>query len=184
MNPTVPQPTAAAADATATGPDAAYAASDVVAVCGSRILPEQLAQTIAQRLAAGSMVLAPDFEARLRFAREQALARARSAAADPRTSQPRGARRPWTWVQPAWARQDRLAGQATSASPGPAWGVRLLACLPLLVLALGLQWVQAANQRDRAMSLAEMDAELLTSELHPVLYSDPAFAEYLRQPPP
>ena len=52
------------------------------------------------------------------------------------------------------------------------------------MLALGLQWVQAANQRDRAMSLAEMDAELLTSELHPVLYSDPAFAEYLRQPPP
>jgi hypothetical protein len=184
MNPTNPQPNAAAADRAATTPCAAFSATQAVAASGSRILAEQLAQTIAQRLSAGSQVLAPDLETRLRFAREQALKRARTAAVDASTKQSLGGRTPWIRLRPSAGRLDGMAGQAASPNPWPAWSLRLLACLPLLVLVLGLPWVQAAIQLERAVTLAEMDAELLTSELHPVLYSDPAFAEYLRQPPP
>jgi len=184
MNPTNLQPIAAATDRAVTAPCAAFSATQAVAASGSRILAEQLAQNIAQRLSAGSQMLAPDLETRLRFARELALARARTATVDARTKQSLGARTPWIRVRPSAKRRDGMAGQAASANPRSAWSLRLLACLPLLVLVLGLQWVQEANQLERAVTLAEMDAELLTSELHPVLYSDPAFAEYLRQPPP
>lgn len=108
----------------------------------------------------------PDIDARLRFAREQAMTRAR---------QQRLA------AAPAAVR----SGSATAAlGGGPAWWLRTLAVLPLLLLVAGLGLVQLASQREQMLAAADVDAVLLADDLPPVAYGDPGFAEYLRSAPP
>lgn len=118
---------------------------------------------VAARLSAQSETLPHDIGARLRFAREKALERARAAR-----------------MQPAVA--TRAVGGDTLAMGGSGWGLRLASLLPGVALVVGL--VLIAHQRDTEQRLlaAEIDAALLADDLPPTAYADPGFAEYLRLP--
>jgi Protein of unknown function (DUF3619) len=118
-------------------------------------------------LSTGSTTLQPDIQERLRFAREQALDHVRS-------------RR-----RVAVAAQSQHSGAATLALNGPpVWWQRVLAALPLALLLGGLVLVQLASQRELVVAAADIDATLLGDYLPPVAYSDPGFAEFLRDPQP
>lgn len=119
---------------------------------------DRLGTRVAELLSRHSAELPAGAQERLRFAREQALQRARERAA-PRPG----------------------AAHAGSAPWAPSWWFRALALMPLALLIVGLWTVDQHAQRDRVQAVAELDIELLVDEVHPVLYSDPGFAEFLRE---
>ena len=126
----------------------------------------RLGLRLAGLLSVGTTRLSPDIHERLRFAREQALQRARlqrlAAASSPASN-----------------------GGGTLSLNGPsAWWQRALATLPLAVLVGGLFLVQHASQRELMLAVADVDAVLLGDSLPPDAYSDPGFAEFLHHPQP
>jgi hypothetical protein len=60
----------------------------------------------------------------------------------------------------------------------------MAALLPLLVLLIGLVFIDQWNLREQVLAAADIDAVLLADDLPPAAYSDPGFAEYLRSPNP
>lgn len=126
----------------------------------------QLGLRIAGLLSAGASRPSADVVERLRFAREQALARAR---------QQRLA------TSPAVA---RMGSGSLAVHGAPSWWLRTLAVLPLLLLLAGLALVEHWSQREQMLAVADVDAVLLADQLPPRAYSDPGFAEYLRSAPP
>ena len=109
-----------------------------------------------------------DINERLRFAREQALARARQsrrAAAAPALVQVGG-------------------GSAALTHPADGdntpWWLRLSSLLPLAVLVAGLFMIDQHYTRAQIEAAAEVDAAILADELPPDAYSDPGFVEFLR----
>lgn len=132
---------------------------------------EALELRFASRLAAGLTERAAatphDISERLRFAREQAVARARE------------------------TRQAQAAPVVVSAGRGAAvlgapatWWHRVASVLPLLVLAAGLLLISERVANEQVEAAAEIDAVLLADDLPPEAYSDPGFAEYLKTPQP
>ncbi len=113
-----------------------------------------------------------DIDERLRFAREQALARARET------------RR----LSPAPALAIGSAGAATlvagSGDDGTPWWLRLSSLLPLAVLLAGLLLIDHHYTRSQIEAAAEVDAALLADDLPPEAYSDPGFVEYLKNTRP
>lgn len=107
-----------------------------------------------------------DISERLRFGREQALARSR-------------ALRHGTAVAPAVSVVGHAGGAAVLSAPPSMW-LRLASLLPLIVLAAGLVLIQQHRDHEQIAVAAEIDAALLTDELPPTAYGDPGFAEYLR----
>ncbi len=139
---------------------------------------QQLEARVGTQLAAilddGLAGLPPDVESRLRFAREQALARHAAAS---RVLQ--AAARP---AVPA--RGVVLAGggrAALGAAPlaGGSWWSRLGLLLPLLVVLAAILFVQARQQREAAAVAARIDSALLADELPPEAYADPGFVAFL-----
>ena len=59
------------------------------------------------------------------------------------------------------------------------WG-RAAYLIPLLALTLGLLGIGNLQEQLRASEIADVDAELLTSDLPPSAYTDPGFAQYLK----
>lgn len=110
--------------------------------------------------------LGHDIDQRLRVAREQALARARTA------------RR----LAGAPAVVGRGGGAASLG--GTPWWLRLASFAPLAVLALGLILIDRLDAEEQLRAAAEIDAVLLADDLPPRAYSDPGFAEYLKQANP
>lgn len=132
------------------------------------------------RVAAGLTELgeqAPaDISERLRFAREQALAKARMARA----------------AQAQLAPVQLAQGGGTLALGGPGgkregrW-LKLASLMPLLLLVLGLLLIQHSQWYQQIRAAADIDAALLTDKLPPAAYGDPGFTEYLsdtEQDPP
>lgn len=123
------------------------------------LLEARLAARLATALRERSETLPPDIEERLRFAREQALQRARRA-------------------------DDAavLGGGGSAAVLGRlgAWWPRLGAMLPVLVLVAGAAFIVDSQQREEAAIAAEIDAELLADDLPPEAYADPGFAAFLK----
>ena len=109
--------------------------------------------------------LPADVSERLRFAREQALSRAREARAA-------------TGAVPAGISP---AGNVVLASFVP-WLQRAASVLPLLLLLAGLMMIQQWQTREQVLAAAEIDTQLLADALPPDAYSDPGFAEFLRAP--
>jgi len=109
----------------------------------------------------------PDISERLRFAREQALSRAKAA-----------------------RRQEQLAaapapvvvgrGRVAALAERTGWWVKLASAMPLAMLVFGLVAIDRAHDRDQIAAAAEVDAALLTDDLPPAAYSDPGFAEFLK----
>ncbi len=60
------------------------------------------------------------------------------------------------------------------------WWDRLAAAVPLLALVFGLITINMVQTENRANELAEIDAALLTDDLPPAAYADPAFTQFLK----
>jgi Protein of unknown function (DUF3619) len=107
-----------------------------------------------------------DLQERLRVAREQAVSRARL-------------------VRRAASESVLVGNGGGSVTLGgtPLW-LRLASLAPLMVLAVGLLLVGYLDNDERIRAAAEIDAVLLADELPPRAYTDPGFAEYLKQGTP
>ena len=123
---------------------------------------------LAGSLTLWTQTLPHDVGERLRFAREQALVRARASR-----------RAPAVGVVGLTG-----AGAAVLAGLTAPWWQRAASLLPLLLLVLGLLAIDRWTERERVMAAADIDAQLLADNLPPSAYSDPGFAEYLRTAPP
>ena len=131
------------------------------------------------RIAAGlterSAALPHDVSERLRFAREQALARATQARAA-------AAKSPVvSLVNPNVVQM----GSTLALSGGPRgkegglWA-KLISALPLILLLAGLLVMQQGQFNQQIAAQAEVDTALLSDKLPPAAFSDPGFAEFLR----
>lgn len=129
-------------------------------------LRARLAARFAAALTLRNDELPHDITERLRFAREQALVRAREV------------RR----VQDAPVVVSVQAGVATQA--GPSWWQRLGVVLPLLLLLVGLAAIREHSTREQLLAAADIDTVLLSDALPPAAYTDPGFAEFLKAPQP
>jgi hypothetical protein len=134
-------------------------------------LQARFALRVAARLSEQAEKAPHDVSERLRFAREQALERARQVRRSAEASQ----------TAPAI---HFLGGGTAALSPrgGPAspWWLKLASVLPLLVLVAGLAMIQNVHNRDQIVAAAEIDAALLADNLPPDAYRDPGFVEYLK----
>lgn len=133
-------------------------------------LEARFALRVAARLSEGAARQPHAIEERLRFARQQALERAR-------------ARRKAVAVQPAAV---QMADATLALGGGPrergSWWERAMAmALPLAVLVGGLALIQWNQTHAQIEAAVQIDAELLTDDLPPAAYSDPGFVEFLRK---
>ena len=131
------------------------------------VLQARVGHRLAARLSEHAETLDADVTERLRFAREQALERARAA---------RAAAEPVVVV---------AAGPSAAVlgnGNGAGWWVKLGALLPLAALAGGLMLIQHLHTQAQIAAAAAIDAELLTDDLPPAAYTDPGFAEFLKAP--
>jgi hypothetical protein len=106
---------------------------------------------------------APDISERLRFAREQAVARG---AASRRQ------------VQMAAVVVGR--GRSATLAEHLGWWFKLASAAPLAMLVIGLVAIEHAHDKAQIAAVAEVDAALLADDLPPAAYTDPGFAEYLK----
>ena len=129
-------------------------------------LQARFALRVTARLTERATELGPDLTERLRFAREQALERARavrSAEAAATVGVSRG-------------------GAAILGQAGSGWWLKLASVLPVLALAAGLFMIQRLQENAQISSAAEVDAALLADDLPPRAYSDAGFVEFLKTP--
>ena len=133
-------------------------------------LEARLASRLAHALTESSAALPHNLNERLRVARDQALARARS------------------------TRQTQAAAAASSSGGGTAvlrgglgaWSAMpewLSALMPLAVLLVGLLLISQLNVREQIRAAADIDTQLLADDLPPAAYADPGFVQYLRRGP-
>lgn len=131
-----------------------------------------------QRVAAGlnerNAELPHDVTERLRFAREQALARA---------AQARAARTAASTASPSVVQMGAVlalnGGPRGSQGDNGLWA-KLISALPLLALLAGLLLMQQGQIHEQIVAAAEVDTALLSDNLPPAAFSDPGFAEFLR----
>ncbi|NCT81871.1 MAG: DUF3619 family protein [Comamonadaceae bacterium] len=137
------------------------------------------------RVAAGlterSDALSHDVTERLRFAREQALARAAQARA---AASATAKARPQLVASPVVVQNG--ASLALGGGPfGTTGGSRglwamLISALPMLLLVAGLLLMQQGQENEQIAAAAEVDTALLSDSLPPAAFTDPGFSEYLR----
>ena len=143
---------------------------------------DQVGLLLARRLDSAAVELPADIGERLRFARSRALARARQAQLQTAGTSAL-ALGGFGAIQLAGAGGPGSALGSTGFGPGPgrSWATRLVALLPLLILALGLFAIQDKLTLRQIAAAVEIDAALLADDLPPQAYSDPGFAEFLRR---
>jgi hypothetical protein len=122
---------------------------------------------VASMLGERAQATAPDISERLRFAREQALTRARAARRQ---------------EQVVTAPSAVVVGRGRSATLAShlGWWVKLGSAMPLALLVLGLVAISHVHDKAQIAAVAEVDAALLADDLPPAAYTDPGFAEYLK----
>jgi Protein of unknown function (DUF3619) len=125
----------------------------------------RLGARIASALSLQAERLPHELTERLRFGREQALARAREVRA--RQVMPVGV----------------TAGGAAVLAAGASWWQRTASVLPLIVLLAGLVMIDRWVTHEQVLTAADIDAQLLADDLPPAAYADPGFVEFLRSPP-
>jgi len=127
----------------------------------SRSLVDQIGARIAGELDVALQQLPHDVSERLRAARTRALSHRRMAD---------------TVTAPA------LLAQGRAAALGGGWGFwgKAASLLPLVALTAGLLGIGTLQEQVRLREIAEVDAELLTSDLPPTAYTDPGFAQYIK----
>ncbi len=128
----------------------------------------RFALRLASRLNEHADALPHDIAERLRVAREQAVQRARQI----RLAAPVAA-----------ASMQVSQGSVTLGQP-TSWWLRLASVSPLVLLVLGLVFIQHLHDQADIHAAAEIDAALLADDLPPEAYGDPGFAVFLKQPEP
>lgn len=132
------------------------------------------------RIAAGlterNDTLPHDVAERLRFAREQALVRAGQARAAA-TASAAGVNRSSTVENGTTL---ALRGGPGGGDGGHGLWAKLGAALPLILLLAGLLLMQKGQVNEQIAAAAEVDTALLSDQLPPAAFSDPGFAEFLR----
>ncbi|ARV16981.1 hypothetical protein AEP_00013 [Curvibacter sp. AEP1-3] len=128
-------------------------------------LQETVARAITSRLNEGANALPHDISERLKVARMQALAKRKLVAEA--------------------ASDNVVIAQAGQATMGMRSGFRNLmtqlgSWLPLLALITGMVVIGIAQDDWTAQEIADVDTELLTDALPPAAYTDPGFAQFLR----
>lgn len=126
------------------------------------LVEARLAARLAGALSERTHVLPDGVETRLRFAREQAIARSRVGAV--------AAAGPVSWSAGGALVWGRLAS----------WWPQVGALLPVMVLAVGSLMVADLKQREDVSVAAEIDAALLADDLPPEAYADPGFVAFLK----
>jgi hypothetical protein len=135
-------------------------------------LESRLAMHFAGALSARVELLPHDVAERLRFAREQALGKARDV------------RRLAPAVAAAAVAVVGLSSRGAASLGGfVPWWQRAASVLPLVMLVSGLFMIEHWTAREQAFAAADIDAQLLADDLPPSAYGDPGFAEYLRSAP-
>lgn len=130
---------------------------------GRHALEARIGLRIAARLSERAEQLPPDVSERLRFAREQALERARVAAKA--------------------SGSVALGGGGAAVLGGhPNWWMRLASALPIVTLAVGLVLIQYWHNQAQIERAAEIDAALLSDDVPPWAYADAGFVEFLKTP--
>jgi hypothetical protein len=128
----------------------------------------RLAARLAGGLTATFDSLPHDVSERLRFAREQALGKARAVRrATPASVVSMGV----------------SAGGAAVLGSFVPWWQRAASVLPLVMLMAGLLVIDQWALREQVVATADFDAQLLSDDLPPAAYSDPGFAEFIRSTP-
>lgn len=147
---------------------------------------------IAARLSAGTGDLPHDVQERLRAAREQALARRKSAVTV-------------TVTAPQSAGQTTVLGHAGGAAVlggfggfsggfggflsertnelndnSTSWWTRIISIAVAVALAAGLIAIDVNQDDQHAAEVADVDTALLTDALPPQAYADPGFAQFLK----
>jgi hypothetical protein len=120
---------------------------------------------VASMLGERAQATPPDITERLRFAREQALARAQAARRQ---------------VQTAAAPVVVGRGSTAVLANPLGWWFKLGSAAPLALLVLGLAGIAHVHDKAQIAAVAEVDAALLSDDLPPTAYTDPGFAEYLK----
>jgi len=128
-------------------------------------LQETVARAITSRLNEGANALPHDISERLKVARMQALAKRKLVAEA--------------------ASDNVVIAQAGQATMGMRSSFRNLmtqlgSWLPLLALITGMVVIGIAQDDWTAQEIADVDTELLTDALPPAAYTDPGFAQFLR----
>lgn len=129
-------------------------------------LQARFALRVAAHLTEASEKTPHDVNERLRFAREQALARARAVR--------QTAAQPATVVQPAGGAAAMIGG------PRSPWWLKLASFVPLVMLLAGLGLIEDLHDRNQIAAAAEIDVALLADDLPPDAYRDAGFVEYLK----
>lgn len=134
--------------------------------------PEATQTRLAVRLAAALTehqrdAVNPDIEARLSFAREQAMTAARKAL---RVAQPSIL---------VTADGAAVLGGGPGANQTP-WWLRLGSLIPLAVLLAGLVLIEKQYTRSQIDAAVDVDAAILADDLPPEAYRDRGFVEFLR----
>ncbi|GAA0753510.1 DUF3619 family protein [Ideonella azotifigens] len=116
---------------------------------------------------------AHDIDTRLRFAREQALARAMAS------------RKLQTQAQTQAASTTVLVGKSARGGAGllgghSPWLFRFASALPLVLLLAGVVQIDSWHDRAQVVATADLDTALLSDDLPPDAYSDPGFAEFVK----
>jgi len=134
----------------------------------------RLAARLSAGLAERAEQLPHDITERLRVARDQAVARA----AELRRKAPEARTAPSVAVVGVTA-----LGAAVLGESAP-WWQRAVSVLPLVVLVCGLILIQRQSDLEQVHAAAEVDMLLLADDLPPDAYTDPGFAQFLREPAP
>lgn len=106
-----------------------------------------------------------DISERLRVAREQALARARTARA-----------------ATAQAEVTLSAGPTVVLGRQSGW-LRFASLVPLILLVAGVMLIDEWHDRAQIEATADVDVALLADDLPPDAYSDAGFVEFLKEDP-
>jgi len=128
-------------------------------------IQDAVARAITSRLDESANALPHDISERLKVARMQALAKRK-------------------WVAET-APANVVVGQNGQAALQMGSGLRnwmtqLGSWLPLLLLVTGMVVIGLAQDDWTAQEIADVDTELLTNALPPAAYTDPGFAQFLR----
>ena len=130
------------------------------------LLSDRYGMRLAARLNDGAENLPHDIAERLRAARVRALTQRK---------------RTRTVMAPALVSAGAGALALGPEDEGLGWFTRISSVLPLIALVAGLLALQSGLDDQTANELAEVDAAILADDLPPAAYTDPGFAQFLRE---